>query len=410
MHTNALAHLRARFAFPDGNPVYLCGNSLGLMPKSVKDAVNRELDAWASLGVDGHFKDDSDWYKYHELCRGPGSRIVGALEHETVYMNSLTVNLHLMLVSFFRPEGARRKLMCDWPIFPSDIYAFKSHLRFHGLDESDLLIQRPRDAEHTLRTEDVIEAIDRHQNELALIVLAGVNFATGQFMDMPAITAAARERGITIGWQLAHGAGNVPMQLHEWGPDFAVWCTYKYMNSGPGALAGCFIHEHHHAKADPETLRAQPRFEGWWGNDPDTRFRMGPDFVPVASADAWQLSNPPVLATVPVVESLKIFDSVGMDALRARSLKLTAHLESLLDRLNDERVSIITPRDPEARGCQLSVAVNTPEPKAFFDGVRAKGLIGDFRQPNIIRLAPTPLYNSFEDCDRAVDILKDALS
>lgn len=400
-----LAHTRAVFSMPEGDPVYLCGNSLGLMPKAVRSAVDAELDDWAKMGVEGHFKSRDNWYRYHEHVRDMGARLVGASAHEVVFMNSLTVNLHLMFVSFYRPKGSRTKILIDWPIFPSDIYAAKSQLRAHGVDASDLLIARPREGEQTLRTDDLVELIDRHKNELALVHLAGVNFATGQLMDIEAITSACRERNIPIGWDLAHAAGNVPLALHDWGPDFACWCTYKYLNSGPGAVAGCFIHERHHARADPADLAAMPRYEGWWGNDPKQRFAMGPDFVPIASADAWQLSNPPILSFVPVKVSLEIFDRVGMEALRAKSLELTGFLEALVDNLSRDRFRIITPRDPMQRGCQLSITIADADARQTFEAIKAKGLIGDFRQPNIIRLAPAPLYNSFHDCWRAAEIL-----
>ena len=396
---------RDLFCIPDGDVVYLCGNSLGLMPMRAREAVIEELDDWARLGVEGHFKSKDNWYRYHETCREMGARLVGALPHEVVFMNTLTVNLHLMMVSFFRPVGKKRKILVDWPIFPSDLYAVKSQLRLHGLEENDLLIAKPRDGEHTLRTEDVVALIEQHRDEIALVLLAGVNFATGQWMDMPGITKACRELAVTIGWDCAHAAGNVPMRLHDWGADFACWCTYKYMNSGPGAVAGCFIHERHHAKMNPDAFVQMPRCEGWWGNDPDGRFVMGSEFAPVASADAWQVSNPPILSFVPVKVSLEIFDEVGMDALRARSIELTKHLESCINGIGSDRLSIVTPREPDRRGCQLSVAIGGGDPQSVFVRVKEAGLIADFRQPNIIRLAPVPLYNTIDDCERAAGIL-----
>ncbi len=420
-HADPLSALRAQFHIPpspahtDGrDSIYLCGNSLGLQPRSLAGAMKQQLDDWAALGVEGHFKGRDPWYPYHESARAPMARLLGALPHEVVAMNSLTVNLHLMLVSFFRPQGKRRRILMDWPCFPSDIYTIKSHLRFHGLDpERDLQWLRPRPGDDHLRTDDILDTIKRDGDEIALVVLAGVNFVTGQYYDIASITAAGHSRGCTVGWDLAHAAGNVEMQLHDWNPDFAVWCSYKYLNSGPGAVAGCFVHDRWVRQAPIEQYAAMPRFEGWWGNDPDTRFRMTPEFVPVRSADAWALSNPPVLALLPVKESLAIFDRVGIAALRARSLRLTAYLESLIDAVIAEHpgsgIRIITPREPAQRGCQLSLLIERPKPRQILDNLHAAGVLCDFREPNIIRVAPTPLYNSFHDCGLFADALRLAL-
>lgn len=406
-----LRTFRERFhipAGPDGAPsIYLCGNSLGLQPRSLSGAMAQELEDWARLGVEGHFKQPDGWYAYHALLREPLARLVGALPHEVVAMNSLTVNLHLMLVSFYRPKGNRRRILIDGPCFPSDVYAVKSQLRCHNVPEAQgLLWLTSREGEHTTRTEDAIALIEREGDSIALVMLAGVNFVTGQFQDMEAITAAAQRKGCMIGWDLAHAAGNVPLRLHDWNADFAVWCSYKYLNSGPGAVAGCFVHERHTKLASAQARRALPRFEGWWGNDPETRFRMGPDFEPVASADAWQLSNPPILALLPVKESLAIFDEAGIENLRRRSIRLTAYLESLVKDM--PRVRIITPKDPASRGAQLSLLCDG-DGRAAHRRLTESGVICDFREPNVIRLAPTPLYNSFHDCWRAADALRVAL-
>jgi kynureninase len=392
----------------DGRPsIYLCGNSLGCMPRAVAAAMSAELDDWARLGVEGHFKARDNWYRYHELIREPLARLVGALPHEVVAMNSLTTNLHLLMTSFYRPSGKRRAILIDGPCFPSDVYAVKSQLRLHGVTESDGLVwARPRAGEHTLRAEDVIAKINEHADRLALVMLAGVNYVTGQFMDISAITAAARHHGITVGWDLAHAAGNVPLRLHDWGPDFAVWCSYKYLNSGPGAVAGAFVHERHTKLADAAARKAMPRLEGWWGNDPDSRFAMTEEFVPIDSADAWQLSNPPVLALVPLKVSLGIFDEAGMEALRQRSEMLTGALDERIREIAARTggFEIITPRDPAARGCQLSIRVRG-DAQALHRRLQDAGVICDFRRPDVIRVAPTPLYNTMEDVEAFASVL-----
>ncbi|HPF40665.1 MAG TPA: kynureninase [Phycisphaerae bacterium] len=387
---------------PDGETViYLCGNSLGLQPRATRAMLSQELDDWAQLGVEAHFDGARPWYSYHEQFRELGARLVGAMPGEVVMMNSLTVNLHLMMVSFYRPTRERYKILIDYPTFPSDTYAVKSQIIHHGLDPSDaLVVVQPRDGEHTLRVEDIEAAIEREGDSLALVLLAGVNFFTGQFYDIPRITRAAHGQGAVMGVDLAHAAGNVPLALHAWNVDFACWCSYKYLNSGPGAVAGCFVHERHGESA------SLPRFAGWWGNDPSTRFRMHlqPDFVAREGADGWQLSNPPIMALAPVLASMRIFDDVGMAALREKSEKLTGYLEFLLDQIPDKRYEVITPRDPAARGCQLSILAHD-EPKALFKSLQERHVIGDFREPNVIRVAPTPLYNSFEDVWRFVGVL-----
>ena len=392
-----LAGYRERFHIPsrkDGTAVvYLTGNSLGLQPKSTRALLEQELDDWARLAVGGHFKDRTPWYSYHENLRDTGARLVGAHPGEVVMMNSLTVNLHLMLVSFYRPRPGRTKLLIDAPTFPSDRYAMQSQLAYHGHDPAEaLLVARPREGESSLRTEDLEALIEERGDEIALVVMSGVNYFTGQLFDMARITAAARAKGCAVGWDLAHAAGNAVLRLHDLDADFAVWCSYKYLNSGPGAAGGCFVHERHGGDA------AIPRFAGWWGNDPETRFEMQArqQFVPMTGADGWQLSNPPILAMAPLMASLDMFDEVGMEALRAKSVALTGYMQFLIDRLPGDRIEILTPRDPESRGCQLSLRI-AERPRDVQQALEAEGVVSDFRDPDVIRVAPVPLYNTFHD-------------
>ena len=400
-----LAGCRARFHIPrgrDGQPaVYFCGNSLGLQPVATRERVEQELRDWAELAVEGHFHGKNPWFPYHEFLRDVGARLVGALPHEVVFMNSLTVNLHLMMVSFYRPTRERFKILVEDSAFPSDNYAVRTQIRFHGIDPADaLLVARPREGEVTLRVEDIEALIERERSRIALVLFGGVNYWTGQVFDMPRIAAAARRAGCIVGFDLAHAAGNIPLRLNEWGVDFAAWCNYKYLNSGPGAVAGCFVHERH---ARDTSL---PRFGGWWGNDPKTRFRMHleAEFAPMPTADGWQLSNPPILALAPVKTSLDIFDEVGMPALRAKSQRLTGYLQSWLDRLGTNRYQVITPREPEQRGCQLSLFVQE-RPRELFKQLEASGVMCDYREPNVVRVAPVPLYNTFHDVWRFARIL-----
>lgn len=386
--------------------IYLCGNSLGLQPKTAGQYVREELEDWANLAVEGHFHARRPWYPYHERLREAGARLVGALPHEVVYMNGLTVNLHLMMVSLYRPTRQRFRIVIEDCAFPSDMYAVQSQLRWHGFDPADgLIVLRPRPGEQTLRTGDIEATLARAGPSIALVLLAGVNYFTGQVFDIPRITAAARRQGSIAGWDLAHAAGNVELRLHDWDVDFAAWCNYKYLNGGPGAVAGCFLHERH---ARDTSL---PRFGGWWGNDPATRFRMHlePEFRPVTSADAWQLSNPPILALAPVLASLEVFDRVGMAALRARSQELTGYLQFLLDRMPSERYSVITPCEPEARGAQLSIQARE-RPRELYERLEKSGVICDFREPNVIRVAPAPLYNTFHEVWRFAGVLRQHVS
>ncbi len=392
-----LSRLRAAFHVPrrpDGSPtVYLCSHSLGLAPRAARDRVEEELGRWAELGVDGHFRGDPPWYSYQEPLRPALARLVGARPDEVVFMNGLTVNLHLMLETFFRPVAGRFKILLDAPPFPSDLYAVQSQLRRHGLDPATSLpAVVPRPGEQITRIEDVEEFLEHEGREIAVVVWNAVNFLTGQFHDVPRVVAAAKRQGCTVGLDLAHAAGNVPLSLHEWGVDFAVGCTYKYLCGGPGAVGACFVHEKH---ARDVSL---PRLAGWWGNDPAARFRMQlePEFVAKPDAGGWQVSNPPIFALAPLRAALALFDEAGLPALRARSRALTGYLAYLLDRLPPNRFEVVTPRDPEQRGCQLSLRVYEGAPE-LLKALAAEGVVGDFRAPDVIRLAPAPLYNTFHD-------------
>ena len=391
-----------------GEPlIYFAGNSLGLMPKAAKQIVEQELEDWAKLGVDAHLKAKTPWYSYHETLREPAARLVGAQPIEVICMNSLTVNLHLMMATFYRPTKSRFKILMEDPAFPSDTYAIKTQIIHHGLDPNDaLILARPRSGEFTVRIEEILDLMKKHGDELAVVLIGGVNFFTGQFFDIPTITAAAQKHGIRVGVDLAHAIGNVPLSLHDWNVDFAVWCSYKYLNAGPGAVAGAFVHERH------ATNTNLPRLAGWFGNDPDTRFRMHlePEFIPVPSADGWQISNPPILSMAPLRASLAIFeDAGGMEPLRQKSIELTNYLQFLLESEPDgqskKQYTIITPRQADQRGCQLSILVRE-HPKELFAKLEAAGVKCDFREPNVVRAAPTPLYNTFHEVWRFADILR----
>ncbi len=406
--TDPLSTYRDRFCFPmrdDGTPyVYLCGNSLGLQPKSTKDALMVELEDWCKYGVEGHFNARNPWMPYHEFLTHKMARIVGGLPHEVVVMNTLTVNLHLMMVSFYRPHGRKNKVIIEYDAFPSDKYAVESQIRFHGHNPEQSLIRlKAREGETLLRDEDILEAIEKAGDELALVMLGNTNYYTGQYFDMKSISQAGHAVGAMVGFDCAHGAGNVVLDLHDTGADFAVWCTYKYLNSGPGSLGGCFVHERHAETVD------MPRFAGWWGHRKDTRFKMRDHYEPIRGAEAWQLSNPPILSLAAIKSSLDIFDEVGMEKLRARSIRLTGYLEYLIDEIADPRISIITPRDPQKRGSQLSIQVRDAD-KGLYDEISRRGVIADWREPDVIRVAPAALYNSFEDIFRFSQILKSALS
>lgn len=397
-----LKHFRERFHIPhadNGEPaIYMCGNSLGLQPKSAAAAIAHELEQWAQMGVEGHFKGDTPWFTYHKAFAEPLAKVVGAKPDEVVAMNVLTVNLHLMLVSFYRPTATRYKIITEVGAFPSDQYALESQVRFHGFDPDAAIIElKPRTGEHTLRTEDILETIAQHADSLALVMMGGINYYTGQVFDMQKITAKAHAVGAVAGFDLAHAAGNVPLSLHNWDVDFAVWCSYKYMNAGPGGVSGVFVHERHAQNPD------LPRFAGWWGHNEKERFLMQKGFKPMYGAAGWQLSNAPVLHMAPYKASLALFEEAGMDKLAAKSRLLTGYLEFLLGQIQHIKIEIITPKDPAQRGCQLSMMVENG--RQIFDYLVSNGVIGDWREPNVIRLSPVPLYNSFQDVYRIYEIL-----
>lgn len=395
-----LAKYRDQFLFPkapDGSDViYFCGHSLGLQPKRAREYVEQELQDWAALGVEGHFRGRNPWMKYHRQLTEHTARLVGAKPGEVVVMNSLTVNLHLMMVSFYRPTAQRYKIIVEAGAFPSDQYAVKSQLAYHGLDTATSLIElTPRPGEAILREEDIFALIEREGPSVALVLLGGVNYSTGQAFDMAAITRVGHAQGCVVAFDLAHAAGNLKLKLHDWDVDFAVWCNYKYLNGGPGTVGGCFVHERH----AQSTL---PRFAGWWGHDEETRFQMGPEFHPTPGAEGWQLSNPPICALAPLRASLEMFDEVGMEALRNKSVALTGYLEFLLDQHSSAKFSIITPRETERRGTQLSLRIPKGG-RAVCDGLTKKGIICDWREPDVFRVAPVPLYCSFTDVYRFVE-------
>ncbi|NEA32207.1 kynureninase [Streptomyces sp. SID13031] len=382
---------------------HFAGNSLGLRPKATRVELLEDLDSWGEWGAEGHFDAKRPWVDYHSLLTGPAARLVGALPAETVVMNSLTVNLHLLMVSFYRPAADRFKIVIEDSAFPSDSYAVRSQAAFHGYSPDDAVVRlRPRAGEDVLRTEDVVAALD---SEVALVLLGGVNYLTGELMDIPAITAAGHAAGAVVGWDLAHAAGNVPLSLHDWDVDFAAWCSYKYLNSGPGSLAGAFVHERH-------LDAGLPRFEGWWSTAAASRFEMAPESRPPVSADAWQISNPPIFSMSPVRTSLEIFDEVGIEVLRERSLRLTAYLEKSLAGITPTRpLTVITPTDPARRGAQLSLRIGGGlKPKELAKKLRFEfGVIADTREPDVLRLAPVPLYSLYHDCWRVVEALAEVV-
>ena len=379
--------------------IYLCGNSLGLQSKNTESFVIQELDDWKKLGVEGHFQARKPWLPYHEFLSESYSKIIGSKESEVVAMNTLSVNLHLMLVSFYRPDTLRNKIIIEGDAFPSDIYAVESHIRHHGLDPSESLIKlKPREGEVTIRLEDVKSVIQQNADSVSLIMLGGVNYYTGQVFEMKEIAEEAHKHNILVGFDLAHAVGNIPLSLHDWNVDFAVWCSYKYLNSGPGSVAGVFIHEKHHSQ-DLE------RFAGWWGHDKESRFKMPDEFVPIKTAEGWQLSNPPILSLAAVRAALSIFDEVGMSSLVTKSKKLTSYLVFLLHQISTDRINIIT---PEQRGCQISISVKNGN-KDLFDEITKRGVIADWREPDVIRVAPVPLYNSFLDVYNFYKVLENIL-
>ncbi len=383
--------------------IYFTGNSLGLQPKTTQDYVLNELEDWASFGVEGHFHARQPWMPYHEIFPRLLSPVVGAKENEIVVMNQLTVNLHLLMVSFYRPTRQRYKIICEAKAFPSDQYAFESQVKFHGLNPDDAIIEvNPREGENRIRTEDILAAISQHGNTVALVLFGGVNYYTGQLFDIKAITEAAQQVGAYAGFDLAHAAGNVELKLHDWQVDFACWCSYKYLNSGPGGVAGVYIHEKH--VADPSI----PRFAGWWGYKKETRFKMEKGFQPIPTAEGWQLSNAPILSMAAHKASLDIFDAAGMDRLHEKRKKLAAFLHFVLQELNQQDqhpiIEVITPAVESERGCQVSMLM-LKNGRAVFESLTQQGVIADWREPNVIRVAPVPLYNTFEDIFRFGEII-----
>jgi len=399
---DALAPFRDEFLIPE-NPdgseqTYFCGNSLGLMPRAARAALGDVLDGWEKLAVEAHFRGEHPWMPYHAFVREDLAAVVGALPSEVVAMNSLTANLHFMMVSFYRPTRERPAILIEKHAFPSDRHAVESQVRFHGFDPDEALIELEGDEpDGTISDAAIQRALDAHGAKIALVMLPGVQYRTGQAFDLRAITRAAHAKGCIVGFDLAHAAGNLDLRLHDVGCDFAVWCSYKYLNSGPGAVAGCFVHERH-AATD------RPRFAGWWGHDQSSRFLMGPEFSPTRGAEGWQLSNPPILALAPLRVSLSIFRRAGIEALRAKSIALTGYFETLIRERLDHVLDIATPRDPARRGCQLSMRVRggREDGRALFEHLNAIGIVVDWREPDVIRASPTPLYNRRIDCLRFV--------
>lgn len=404
-----LKHFRSRFFIPQHNnvdAVYFTGNSLGLQPKKTIDYINQELEDWAALGVIGHVNARNPWVSYHEQFAAPIAKLVGAQPNEVVVMNQLTANLHLLLTSFYRPDGKRYKIICEAKAFPSDQYALASQVRLHGLEPHEAIIQlSPAEGAYSINTEAIVSAIREHGDSVALVIMGGVNYYSGQVFDMEAITAAAHEAGAYAGFDLAHAIGNIPLQLHHWKVDFACWCSYKYLNSGPGGVAGIYIREDHAQDT------ALPRLAGWWGTNKQNRFRMEPDFDPIPTAEGWQLSNAPVLSMAAHKAALQLFEEAGMEALVKKSGRLTGYLFYCLDEINREQhhtvVQVITPRD--AHGCQVSMLM-LEKGRAVFDALITAGVIADWREPNVIRIAPVPLYNTFEEVWTFGNIIKTLLN
>ena len=405
-----LAAFRSRFHFPtfhNENPVYFTGNSLGLQPKTAATYIQEELNAWANFGVEGHFLAKRPWFSYHENLTNMAAKVVGALPIEVVITHSLTTNLHLLMVSFYKPVGKRVKILCEEKAFPSDQYALASQVAFHGLPADTLVEVGPRSGEHLIREDDILQKIAELGDELALVMIGGVNYYTGQYFNLQKITTAGHAVGAIVGFDLAHAAGNVNLELHDWNVDFAAWCGYKYLNSSPGGVSGLFVHERH---AHDKTL---PRFAGWWGHNKEARFQMEPGFDPIPGAEGWQLSNAPVLGMAAHLASLEIFEEAGMERIAQKRNQLTAFLAFLIEDVsgrNKEKCSfeIITPKSPSERGAQLSILAKG-QGKQLFDRLTDLGVIADWREPNVIRIAPAPLYNSYEDCFLFAQYLESAI-
>lgn len=402
-----LAKYRDQFYLPlqkNGEPyVYLCGNSLGLQPKITESYILQELKDWKNLGVEGHFHAQNPWMPYHEFLTEKMAKVVGAKPIEVVVMNTLSVNLHLMMASFYRPKNNRIKIVMESDAFPSDRYAIESQIKYHGYDLADALIElKPRAGEELIRMEDIEETIKKEGKNIALILLGGVNYYTGQVFDMEKIAALGHAQGCVVGFDLAHGAGNLNLSLHDDNIDFACWCTYKYLNAGPGSVGGCFVHERHAFNFE------LPRFAGWWGHNKSTRFGMRDDFDPIPGAEGWQLSNPPILSLAAIKASLDLFDEVGMEELNKKTVLLTGYLEYLLENIENDLIRIITPKNKSERGCQLSIQVKNAD-KKLFDKITEAGVIADWREPDVIRVAPVPFYNSYMDVFNFVEILENSL-
>lgn len=403
-----LSSYREKFLFPKGvsrdKSIYLCGNSLGLQPITTSDYLQEELKKWADYGVDGHFAEKLPWVTVDETCIRQMAQVVGAKESEVAVMNSLTVNLHLMMVAFYRPTASRYKIMIESKAFPSDYHAVKSQIKFHDFPETALIALEPREGESTLRTQDILDRIEQEGPSIALVMLSGIQFYTGEFFDLETITKAAQAQGCRVGFDLAHAVGNVELKLHDWGMDFAVWCTYKYLNSGPGGIGGCFVHERHEKAQDLK------RFEGWWGHRKQDRFDMSPNFIPSDGAFGFQLSNPSVLCQAALRASLDLMVAATIPKLREKSIKLTGLLHVLLNEYLSDVVTIITPSDPSRRGCQLSLLFQTDQDVTkIHERITQQGVICDLRKPNVMRIAPCPLYNTFYDVFEFVEILKRAV-
>ena len=399
-----LNSFREKFLFPDFHKkeiIYFTGNSLGLQPRSTRKMIEEELDDWAKYGVEGHFMSRRPWYSYHEQLTELSAYVVGAKPIETVVTHSLTTNIHLLMVSFYQPNGKRTKILCEKKAFPSDQYALMSQLEFHGYDKEHLIEIGPRDGEETIQHEDILSAIDKHKDELALVFMGGVNYYTGQFFNLQEITKAGHKAGAIVGFDLAHAAGNVNLSLHDWNIDFATWCSYKYLNSSPGGVSGIFVHEKHAENPDLK------RFAGWWGHDKEQRFLMEDQFVPIKGAEGWQLSNAPVLGMAAHLSSLQIFKEAGMERIGSKRDLITAYLEYLILKVSAENgnfIKIITPNSIFERGSQLSLVLEK-DGKKKFDLLAEQGIVADWREPNVIRIAPAPLYNSFEDCWHFAEVL-----
>lgn len=408
-HQDSLHQYKNEFIFPQHNGknvIYFTGNSLGLQPKRTKKYVDEVMEDWANLAVEGHFYAEKPWWDYHERFAIPLGKIVGAKPSEVTVMNTLTVNLHLLMVTFYRPTQTRYKIICEEKAFPSDQYMFQSQVNFHGYKTEDAIFEiKRREGEHNIRLEDVLAKINEVGDELALVLIGGVNYYTGQVFDIKSITEAGHKVGAQVGWDLAHAAGNIKLELHDWNVDFACWCSYKYMNSGPGNASGCFIHEKHHFNSD------LPRFAGWWGHNKERRFKMEPNFDPVHGADGWQISNLPILSLAPYLASVEMFDEVGMEALIAKRDQITSYLEFVLHEIDKEVDSvfeIITPTIPEQRASQLSVFFHG-QGRSLFEYLMKNGVVTDWREPNVIRFAPVPLYCSYEDMFNFGQILKEGI-